>query len=145
MPDAKAATPEEWAAYAFLLTLDPWTQAEFLGDEPGVPPDPQLVLDIAAGTFVPIPPAGWPDDPPPGWTEHPTSVLPVTRPRRKATIPAALRWEVWERDDFRCRRCGARRFLEVDHVHPEALGGATTLDNLQTLCHPCNADKGARP
>jgi 5-methylcytosine-specific restriction endonuclease McrA len=34
--------------------------------------------------------------------------------------------------------------LELDHVHPERLGGATTVDNLQLLCRPCNRRKGHR-
>ena len=56
-------------------------------------------------------------------------------------IPAALRWEVWGRDDFRCQACGSRMFLEVDHILPRAKGGRTVMDNLQTLCANCNARK----
>lgn len=63
---------------------------------------------------------------------------------RKKAIPPAIRWEVWERDDFTCRECGTRQLLSVDHVYPEVLGGTLTLDNLQTLCRSCNAKKGAR-
>lgn len=69
---------------------------------------------------------------------------PVEPPYRKAKIPELLRWQVWERDDFRCRHCGDRQLLTVDHVHPEVLGGELTLDNLQTLCKTCNSRKGAR-
>lgn len=65
-------------------------------------------------------------------------------PRTKATIPTALRWEVWERDNFTCQECGIRRRLSVDHVLPESLGGTLDLDNLRTLCVPCNSRKGAR-
>jgi len=61
----------------------------------------------------------------------------------KAQIPAALRWEVWELDDFRCRNCGVRRNLSIDHIVPEAKGGRTELANLQTLCVRCNSAKGA--
>lgn len=63
---------------------------------------------------------------------------------RKQPIPKALRWAVWERDNFTCRHCGARRDLAADHIVPESKGGQTTLDNLQTLCVPCNSRKGAR-
>lgn len=63
---------------------------------------------------------------------------------RKKPIPKDLRWEVWERDDFTCRHCGARRNLTVDHVHPERKGGGLELTNLQTLCGSCNSRKGAR-
>lgn len=59
-------------------------------------------------------------------------------------IPDALRWAVWERDDFRCVECGARRYLVCDHVHPFSKGGPTTFENLQTLCRTCNSRKGDR-
>lgn len=63
----------------------------------------------------------------------------------KEWIAASLRWEVWERDNFTCRRCGVRRDLSVDHIVPESKGGPTTLSNLQTLCRKCNSSKGAGP
>lgn len=63
--------------------------------------------------------------------------------RRKALIPARERWAVFERDDFRCVTCGSRHSLEVDHIHPESRGGASTMDNYQTLCRSCNNRKGA--
>jgi hypothetical protein len=66
-----------------------------------------------------------------------------TRPKKKP-IPARLRWVVWERDDFTCRSCGARNHLEVDHIHPESLGGEMVIENLQTLCSTCNRRKGNR-
>ena len=49
-----------------------------------------------------------------------------------------------ERDNFRCRFCGAtseQERLEVDHIIPEALGGTDSLNNLATLCQPCNRGK----
>src|SRR5260221_3877516 len=62
----------------------------------------------------------------------------------KAHIPTGLRWQVWERDNFTCQHCGRRRFLSVDHIIPESHGGELVLENLQTLCTPCNSRKGAR-
>ncbi len=63
-------------------------------------------------------------------------------PRAKRTpIPELLRWEVWERDDFTCQECGARRRLTVDHIFAVALGGETVAANLQTLCKSCNSRK----
>lgn len=59
-------------------------------------------------------------------------------------MPPRLRTAVLERDGFRCRHCGAEDRLTIDHVHPLSLGGPTELDNLQTLCRPCNSRKGAR-
>ncbi len=62
----------------------------------------------------------------------------------KERIPADVRWAVWERDNFTCKHCGTRRYLSIDHIHPESLGGTLDLDNLQTLCTSCNSSKGAR-
>lgn len=64
-------------------------------------------------------------------------------PMRKK-IPDALRMAVYERDGHKCLHCGATDRLSLDHIHPWSLGGADTLDNLQTLCRPCNSRKGAR-
>lgn len=63
---------------------------------------------------------------------------------KKTPVPFNLRWAVWERDDFTCRQCGARHDLAADHIIPESAGGATTLENLQTLCRSCNSIKGRR-
>ena len=56
-----------------------------------------------------------------------------------------LRFAVYERDGYRCRRCGVRdngANLEIDHIKPIAKGGKSTYDNLQTLCKRCNREKG---
>jgi len=71
------------------------------------------------------------------------------RPRRpkgytKAVISSALRTEVFERDAYRCVACGGYKDLSCDHIHPESKGGPTTMDNLQTMCRPCNSKKGVR-
>lgn len=64
--------------------------------------------------------------------------------RVRARIPGALREAVYERDGFACLHCGTTERLSLDHIHPWSLGGEDTLDNLQTLCRPCNSSKGAR-
>lgn len=69
-------------------------------------------------------------------------VGPEPPPRKH--IPDALRFAVYERDGFQCLTCGSQESLTLDHVHPFSLGGTDTLDNLQTLCRPCNSRKGAR-
>jgi hypothetical protein len=63
-------------------------------------------------------------------------------PRREA-IPEETRRLVFRRDAGRCAECGSRELLQFDHVIPVALGGASTAENLQLLCAPCNRDKGA--
>ncbi|MEU5577792.1 HNH endonuclease signature motif containing protein [Streptomyces huasconensis] len=47
------------------------------------------------------------------------------------------------RDGFACVRCHDREGLEVDHVLPIAQGGTWTLENAQTLCRRCHAEKTA--
>lgn len=65
-------------------------------------------------------------------------------PRARRHIPDALRSAVYERDGYVCLHCGTGEALSLDHIHPWSLGGSDTLDNLQTLCRPCNSRKGAR-
>lgn len=67
------------------------------------------------------------------------SNLPALSSRRH--IPRGIFHEVWARDGARCQHlrpdgtiCGETRFLEVDHVHPYALGGGHTRENLRLLC-----------
>lgn len=58
--------------------------------------------------------------------------------------PLEMKENVKERDGWRCLCCGAsdKKYLEVDHVLPVKLGGKNHMENLQTLCKPCNGDKG---
>jgi hypothetical protein len=56
-------------------------------------------------------------------------------------IPVEVRRAVFERDGGRCCECGATFDLQYDHILPVALGGATTLENLQLLCADCNRRK----
>lgn len=73
----------------------------------------------------------------------------LTRPTRTAAsprknIPREVREFVYARDGHACKICGATDLLSLDHIHPWSLGGADTVDNLQTLCRSCNSRKGAR-
>lgn len=68
----------------------------------------------------------------------------ISRSRRKQKISGTLRTAVFERDLYRCKRCGDHRDLCADHIYPESLGGKATMENLQTLCRPCNTKKGAK-
>ena len=66
-------------------------------------------------------------------------VLPDPRSRY---VPVAVKREVWRRDQGCCnyvdrhsgRRCNSRYRIEIDHVHPFALGGATEPGNLRLRC-----------
>lgn len=42
----------------------------------------------------------------------------------------------------RCLCCGKKRKLESDHVIALSNGGSNSIENIQPLCHPCNASKG---
>lgn len=64
------------------------------------------------------------------------------RPRREH-VPRDVRLAVWRRDGGRCVACGSGFDLQYDHVIPVALGGASTVENLQVLCAACNRRKGA--
>jgi NADH-quinone oxidoreductase E subunit len=71
------------------------------------------------------------------------------RQNRERHVPHKLRYQVLMRDRFRCRACGRSPAtdllveLEIDHITPFSKGGATTLENLQTLCKECNIGKGS--
>lgn len=68
----------------------------------------------------------------------------TTNPRN---INYRMRFKVMQRDNFRCRICGASPAtnpnvtLHIDHIIPCAKGGQATFDNLQTLCSKCNLGK----
>lgn len=63
---------------------------------------------------------------------------------KRQPIPRKLRHQVFQRDGYRCRECGAtnkQTRLHVDHIKPVAKGGTNDLNNLQTLCEACNRAK----
>lgn len=68
--------------------------------------------------------------------------------RQRMLLTKRIRWAVFQRDDFRCRACGADAAsdvgvrLDVDHITPISRGGKTEESNLQTLCSNCNNGKG---
>lgn len=80
--------------------------------------------------------------------ERQQALLPK-RERMRPFIEPEVRWEVFERDGYSCKGCGAKggkgNPLQVDHVAPWSKGGADALENYQTLCRTCNIAKGDRP
>ena len=61
---------------------------------------------------------------------------------RTRYIPIPVRRTVMKRDGYACtyespvtgKRCGSRWGIELDHIIPYALGGRSTVDNLQCRC-----------
>lgn len=66
------------------------------------------------------------------------------RRRRQASLSKAQRRALYERDGYRCVRCGSTDDLTADHIIPVSKGGTKDLDNLQTLCGACNFVKADR-
>lgn len=68
--------------------------------------------------------------------------------RHSKRVTSTRRWQVLrhailERDCWKCRHCGARGRLEIDHIKPVRLapGRAFDPDNLQALCARCHTRK----
>jgi 5-methylcytosine-specific restriction endonuclease McrA len=81
-----------------------------------------------------------------------TKLAVAKRPRRSVAptrvsrhVPAAVKREIWARDEGCCAfvgrtgRCAERGFLELHHLVPFADGGATDAANLQLRCRAHNA------
>ncbi|MCB2205034.1 DEAD/DEAH box helicase family protein [bacterium] len=51
--------------------------------------------------------------------------------------------QVKRRDNNTCLCCGEdkKRLLQIDHIAPAYYGGDNSIENLQTLCAPCNQQK----
>lgn len=75
-------------------------------------------------------------------------------PAEKATIPKALREQVWVRHAGRCfeRKClipWCENLMTVFDFHvghdvPESAGGATEIANLRPICARCNLSMGSQ-
>lgn len=67
---------------------------------------------------------------------------------RQTAVEPVKRREIFDRDGWRCQRCGVKtrpdwnpkhdRYPSLDHIVPIARGGEHTVRNLQTLCLGCN-------
>jgi hypothetical protein len=64
-------------------------------------------------------------------------------------VTPSLRQAIEEQTRFRCAYCQSQMrivgaSLTVDHIIPESLGGATTIENLCLACWDCNLLKSNR-
>ena len=84
------------------------------------------------------------EDPEPGWRFVGWAEDQTVGPFQSEPIGQRLRQQILERDRFTCQECGATDALQIDHIHPRIKGGTNHPTNLQVLCQPCNARKGAR-
>lgn len=67
------------------------------------------------------------------------------RGARRSPVSARVRLEIFERDGWRCRYCGAtprEAALTIDHVVPVVQGGSNHPGNLVAACLRCNVGKG---
>ena len=79
-------------------------------------------------------------------------------PTLASQCKTSLRDRIWQRDQGQCtyqdpatgNRCNSRHLLQVDHIHPRALGGTNDESNLRLLCaqhnrHRAEKTFGAKP
>lgn len=85
--------------------------------------------------------------------ENPWNVIePSERKKHRRHVKGwlTLRFQIMQRDNYRCRLCGVAARdgdhirLEVDHITPRSEGGADTPENLWLLCFDCNRGKGTK-
>lgn len=64
--------------------------------------------------------------------------------RARAGVTRRVRFQIFQRDGFRCVYCGATARtsqLHIDHVVPVSKGGTDQPSNLATACADCNLGK----
>ena len=65
-------------------------------------------------------------------------------PSKRKQLSVTKSLKVFARDGYKCLACGSDEELSVDHIQPVSKGGTNDMENLQTLCRPCNSRKGAK-
>lgn len=79
--------------------------------------------------------------------ERELATQPIITHRTKRDISWKLRFIIFKRDNFKCKKCGRspatdpKIILHVDHIKAWANGGETEPENLETLCMKCNIGK----
>jgi 5-methylcytosine-specific restriction endonuclease McrA len=77
-----------------------------------------------------------------------SAALAALSAEQKIRVMPAIRWQVFQRDQWKCVSCGRNShngaILHVDHIIPRSRGGLDSLSNYQTLCDLCNIGKSNR-
>jgi hypothetical protein len=60
---------------------------------------------------------------------------------KRTAIPETIKMIVFQRDQGKCVRCGAKENLHFDHIIPVSKGGSNSEENVQLLCETCNLKK----
>lgn len=131
--DGRRGVVGDWPGWVVLIGAPPWIE-ELL---PGLR---RVRLDVLMGMD-----RVYRDEQADGFTG--TALLDTSRSSGTLTFKShreEKRWAIFERDDFKCLRCGRRRRLTIDHVVARHNGGGDGMSNWQTLCHRCNSRKGCK-
>lgn len=68
----------------------------------------------------------------------------LKKKKQRMQISSKTRFEVFKRDENRCKLCGAnaeKTNLEIDHIVARINGGGNEIANLRVLCYECNMGK----
>ena len=60
--------------------------------------------------------------------------------QKRGYVSSKIRKEVLQRDSNQCLLCGSQDNLTIAHITPISRGGNSEIENLQTLCAPCQKD-----
>lgn len=63
--------------------------------------------------------------------------------QKRGYVSSKIRQAVLQRDHHQCLACGSQDTLTVAHITPISQGGNSEIENLQTLCSPCQKDNQA--
>jgi 5-methylcytosine-specific restriction endonuclease McrA len=64
-----------------------------------------------------------------------------TARKHRWKVPAEWRDLIKRSCGYRCRDCGKREYLTIEHVIPVVFGGSNDLCNLTLLCSQCNRNR----
>ena len=63
--------------------------------------------------------------------------------QKRGYVSSKIHQAVLQRDNHQCLLCDSKDNLTVAHITPISRGGNSEIENLQTLCSPCQKDNHA--